>query len=236
MHLPNRRALFVLLVAACGFVAIFSPRIGLPAMALAVLAFAGVELYGHLDYRRAAQRWLAAASLRPIVLQPPFEGRWRVSSGGPDPRHNHHGSRPDQYFGYDFVREGGKAFGESILAPIDGMVAHVESRQPDAPIGTPSRNAKRPLGNYVSIQTARGYVILAHLKQGSITARVGDTVTIGHEIARCGNSGTTRGEHLHVHAQDQPSENPEAAQAVAIAFAATEHANPLLLEFGDSLG
>jgi murein DD-endopeptidase MepM/ murein hydrolase activator NlpD len=236
VRLPNSRALFVLAIAACGFVAIFSRHIGLPAMLLAILAFLGVELYARFDYQRAARRWLAAASLRPIVLLPPFVGRWRVSSGGPDPRYNHHGSRPDQYFGYDFVREGGDSFDQPIMAPIAGMVTHVESRQPDAPVGTPSHNVKRPLGNYISIQTARGYVILAHLKQGSIVARVGDTVTIGHEIARSGNSGTTRGEHLHVHAQDQPSENPEAAQAVAIAFAANEHADPLLLEFGDSLG
>jgi murein DD-endopeptidase MepM/ murein hydrolase activator NlpD len=236
VRLPNSRALFVLAIAACGFVAIFNHRVGVPFMALTALAFVAVELYTRFDYRRASQRWLAAASLRPIVLRPPFEGRWRVSSGGPDPRHNHHASRPDQYFGYDFTREGGDSFDRPILAPIAGMVAHVEMRQPDAPVGTPSHNAKRPLGNYISIQTSRGYVILAHLKQGSIAARVGDTVTIGHEIARSGNSGTTRGEHLHVHAQDQPSENPEAAHAAAIAFAANEHADPLLLEFGDALG
>lgn len=236
MSLPNSRAIFVLAFAACGFLAIFSPRTGVPGMIVVAVAFLGVELWQRFDYRRAAQRWLSAASLRPILLRPPFDGRWRVASGGPDPRHNHHGHRPDQFFGYDFTREGGESFDQPILAPVAGMVAHVENRQPDAPAGTPSHNAKRPLGNYVSIQASRGYVILAHLKQGSINVRVGDTVTIGHEIARCGNSGKTNGEHLHVHAQDQPSENPDAAQAIPVAFLRNENAEPLLLEFGDVLG
>jgi len=235
MHLPNRRALFVLAFAAFGFLAIFSPRNGIPGMILVAAAFAGIELWQRFDYRRIQQQWLNAASLRPILLQSPFEDRWTVISGGPDPRHNHHAGRPDQYFGYDFTRASGDSFNQSVAAPISGMIAHVEMRQPDAPAAQPSRNSKRPLGNYVSIQTSRGYVILAHLKQGTIAVRVGDTVAIGHPLARSGNSGTTKGAHVHVHAQDQPSENPDAAHAVPVAFVRIEGAEPVLLEFGDTL-
>lgn len=204
-------------------------------MVVTIAVFAGLELWQRFDYHRISQRWLNAASLRPVVLRTPFEGTWTVVSGGPDPRHNHHAGRTDQYFGYDFTRVGGDSFDRPIVAPVAGMIAHVESRQPDAPAAEPSRNAKRPLGNYVSIQTPRGYVILAHLKQGSIVVRVGDTVASGHPLGQSGNSGTTKSAHVHIHAQDQPSENPEAAQAVAIAFVRSEGADPELLEIGDSL-
>ncbi len=235
MRLPNRRALFVLAFAAFGFLAIFSPRTGIPGMILVAVAFAGLELWQRFDYRRISQQWLNAASRGPIVLRSPLEGAWTVSSGGPDPRHNHHAGRPDQYFGYDFVRVGGDSFDQPVSAPIAGMIAHVETRQPDSPSAERSRNRKRPLGNYVSIQTSRGYVILAHLKRGSIVVRVGDTVAIGHPIARSGNSGKTRGAHVHVHAQDQPSENPVAARAVPIAFVRLEGVDPVLLEYGDKI-
>jgi len=235
VHLPNSRAIFVLAIAAFGFLAIFDRRIGLPGMIVAAALFAGIELWQHFDYRRISQQWLRAASLRPIVLRSPLEGTWKVSSGGPDPRHNHHAGRQDQYFGYDFVRANGDSFDQPVVAPVAGMIAHVENRQPDAAPNEPSRNKKRPLGNYVSIETPRGYVILAHLKRGSVVVRVGDTVTIGHSIARSGNSGTTKSAHVHVHGQDRPSENPDAAQGVPIAFAANEHAEPLLLEYGDAL-
>lgn len=232
---PNRNAAFVLAIAAFGFFSIWNPRVGLPCLGAALALFVGIQLWQRLDYGRRSQRWLNAASLRPAILRSPFEGTWTVVSGGPDPRHNHHAGRADQYFGYDFTRVGGDSFDQPIVAPIAGMIAHVESRQADAPSSGPSRNAKRPLGNYVSIQTPRGYVILAHLKQDSIVVRVGDNVAVGHALARSGNSGTTKGAHVHIHAQDQPSENPEAARAVSIAFARREGSGPELLEFGDTL-
>ncbi|HEX8805887.1 MAG TPA: M23 family metallopeptidase, partial [Candidatus Aquilonibacter sp.] len=159
-----------------------------------------------------------------------------VTDGGPDPRHNHHINSSDQYFAYDFLRVDGESCGQPILAPCDGMVVHVEDRQEDAPPNERSRNRARPFGNYVSIETPRGYVILAHLQQNSIGVRVGDSVHAGDEIARCGNSGNSRVSHLHVHAQDQPSEAVGSAQAVPIAFLTRGSAEPLILEYRDRLG
>lgn len=112
----------------------------------------------------------------------------------------------------------------------------MEDRQEDAPPRERRSNRTRPFGNYVSIETPRGYVILAHLKRGSVLVRVGDTVRAGDEIARCGNSGNTRGAHLHVHAQSLPSQAVDMAQGVPIAFLDRGAERPLLLEFGDRLG
>ena len=235
MRLPNSLTILVLVAAGFGFVAFWAPRIGVPGFWLSAAAIVAFVLWNRFNTKAASKRWLARASDRPLVLQPPFADRWRVESGGPDSRHNHHLSRSDQYFAYDFVRDGGESWGQAILAPCDGLIVHVENRQPDAPADQAQRNRARPFGNYVSIETPRGYVILAHLRQGSVTVRVGGGVRAGEEIAQCGNSGTTQHAHLHVHAQNQPSRT-ESAQAVPVAFLDRGATEPMLLEYGDGLG
>jgi len=235
MRLPNSLTILVLAAAGFGFVAFWDPKIGIPGFWIAVAAILGLLLWRRFNTRASSQRWLARASDRPLILQPPFAERWRVTSGGPDPAHNHHLGRVDQYFAYDFEREAGESWDQPILAPCDGMIVHVENRQPDAPPAERQHNRARPFGNYVSIETPGGYVILAHLRQESVTVRVGATVRAGDEIGRCGNSGNTRGSHLHVHAQNQPSQ-VDSAQALPIAFQDRMASEPMLLEFGDRLG
>ncbi len=236
MRRPNSRAILVLIIAAFGFWWIWSPRTGEIGFALSCAALAGVLVYERFNHRAAVKRWLARASQNPIVLQPPFVDRWHVAAGGPDPRHNHHVAVSDQYFAYDFLRQDGDAWDQPILAPCDGMIVHVENRQDDAPPEQRRRDHKRPFGNYASIETPRGYIILAHLKKGSIDVRVGDVVRAGTTIARCGNSGDTRGAHLHLHAQDQPSQNVDIANGIPVAFTDRLRSEPRLLEYGDGLG
>jgi murein DD-endopeptidase MepM/ murein hydrolase activator NlpD len=134
------------------------------------------------------------------------------------------------------VRVNGDSFDAPVLAPCDGLVVHVENRQPDAAPNETGRNRARPFGNYVSIETPRGYVILAHLRQDSIDIHVGERVRTGDLLGRCGNSGTTRGSHLHVHAQNQASAAIAAADGVPIAFLDRLGGEPMLLEYGDTLG
>lgn len=226
----------MLIAAAFGFAAVWDRPVGVPGFWASVAAIVGVVLWQRFNAGAASKRWLARASNRPLVLAPPFPDTWWVSDGGPDPRHNHHLGLSDQYFAYEFLRESGDSWDQPILAPCDGMIAHVESRQEDAPPAQRQRNQKRPFGNYVSIETPRGYVILAHLKQGSVNVRVGESVRAGDEIGRSGNSGTTRGAHLHVHAQDQPSQAIGSANGVPVAFFTRGSAEPLLLEYRDRLG
>jgi murein DD-endopeptidase MepM/ murein hydrolase activator NlpD len=236
VRLPNRYGILVLVVAACGFWAVWSRREGLVAFILACTALLGLVLYERFNYAASKKKWIDRASRNPIVLQPPFADRWYVAAGGPDPRRNHHVAVSDQYFAYDFLREDGDSWDQPILAPCNGMIVHVENRQDDAPPGERRRDGKRPFGNYVSIQTSRGYVILAHLKRGSVTVRVGESVRAGDPIGRCGNSGNTRGAHLHLHAQDQPSQSVDVANGIPVAFTDRSRGEPLLLEYGDRLG
>ncbi|MDQ2864785.1 MAG: M23 family metallopeptidase [Candidatus Eremiobacteraeota bacterium] len=193
------------------------------------LCIAGWALY---DRRFESARWLARAS-DAIVLRSPFRGRWRVAAGGPDPKRNHHQRVSDQYFAYDFLRKDGDSWQAPILAPCGGRIAHVEDRHDDALPAASRSDRKNPAGNYVSIETPRGYVILAHLKRGTIVVRNGDTVRVGQEIAQCGNSGNTTGSHLHVHAQDRALIAVDVAQGIPIAF--LSGSEPSLLAYGDIL-
>jgi len=49
------------------------------------------------------------------------------------------------------------------------------------------------------------YVVLAHLKQGSVTVQVGDVVRRGEPLAAIGNSGHTSEPHLQMQVQDSPA-------------------------------
>jgi hypothetical protein len=180
-----------------------------------------------------AARWHARFE-DPIVLRSPFRDAWRVAAGGADPRHNHHQAVSDQYFAYDFLREDGASWDCEILAPVDGTIAWTEDRHEDAAPAERHRDAKNPAGNYVSIETPEGYVILAHLKKGSITVLPGVPVRAGELIGLCGNSGNTTQSHLHVHAQNRAQIAVDVAEAIPIAFA-DPAGKAWILDYGDVL-
>jgi len=87
------------------------------------------------------------------------------------------------------------------LAPADGTVTDVITGVRDNVPG--SMNPYSALGNAVFIQHREHEVsVLAHLKLGSITVKVGDKVKKGQVIALCGNSGNSSEAHLHYHLQN----------------------------------
>lgn len=234
----QQRALWavILLAVVLGFSKPLSPLLPVVGFyACAVLAIA-IAVWARFDHRADAKRWLARASVNPMVLLPPFTGRWRVAAGGPDPRHNHHQVVRDQYFAYDFLCDDGPSWERPILAPCDGLVAYVEDRHDDAPADERRSDRKHPAGNYLSIETDGGYVILAHLKRGSFVVKSGLPVSAGDVVAACGNSGNTSGSHLHVHAQQSPYVDVNGARGVPIAFKQRPGAEPLVLEYNDLLG
>lgn len=44
-------------------------------------------------------------------------------------------------------------------------------------------------------------ILLAHMMQGSVRVREGETVNNGEILGRIGNSGNTSQPHLHIHAE-----------------------------------
>jgi hypothetical protein len=92
------------------------------------------------------------------------------------------------------------AWDQPILAVADGTVRQVVSDAPDiAPGALPEGVAIGKLtGNLVTLDIGGGvYAQYAHLRQGSPTVKVGDTVKRGQVIGRLGNSGNTSEAHLH---------------------------------------
>ena len=72
-------------------------------------------------------------------------------------------------------------------------------------------------GNYVAIDCNGFFVILAHLRQGSVTVSEGERVAVGTRLGAMGNSGNSSEPHLHVHAQrGLPPEAPFAGEPLGL--------------------
>jgi murein DD-endopeptidase MepM/ murein hydrolase activator NlpD len=151
-----------------------------------------------------------------------------VALGGDGKTHKGDGSRLDDYY----------AYGRDLLAVADGVVVEVATdfteaddrlRRPDeseedyekrtlmAQNELLAKNYKAPIGNYVVIKHAGGeYSHYAHLKQGSVKVKAGDTVKQGQAIAQLGHTGNTTEPHLHFQLTDGP--DPMYSRGVPITF------------------
>lgn len=81
---------------------------------------------------------------------------------------------------------------DDIIAHTDGEVVEVVKNYKT--VNTKGNN----YGNYVKIKHSNGYYTLyAHLKYGSVKVSKGDKVSKGQVIGYMGNTGYTKGTHLH---------------------------------------
>ncbi|WP_375689867.1 M23 family metallopeptidase [Pseudooceanicola sp. LIPI14-2-Ac024] len=150
-------------------------------------------------------------------LRLPVEGPWLVYWGGRSVDRNYHAVDPGQRFALDLfmMRDGRDHSGDPgdvtryhcwdapILAPAGGTVVRATDGLPDNAIG--ERDPQNPGGNHVVIDFGNGeYGFLAHLRQGSVAVRPGDTVKSGDHLGRCGNSGNSSAPHHHFHLQTTP--------------------------------
>jgi hypothetical protein len=107
------------------------------------------------------------------------------------------GKRVEQYYG----------FGEDVLAVADGTVVSIHDGLPDqTPFVLMVPKSKTDYGgNNVMLQIAPNvFAWYAHLRQGSLGVKVGDTVKAGAPIAKLGNTGPSEGPHLHLGLIDKP--------------------------------
>lgn len=151
----------------------------------------------------------------PIELRWPLEqGQYRVGQGGNSHVMNHHHGIEAQHHAIDVVRVGRfglrarrivpgvlddySIWNTPVSAPCSGEVTNVATSKPDQ---TPPRSDKdNPAGNFVAIHCGKVTVVLAHLRQGSVSLQTGDKVMSGDLLGRVGNSGNTSEPHLHMHA------------------------------------
>ena len=95
-----------------------------------------------------------------------------------------------------------KIYEDWVYSPCPGTVVFVEDGHPDLnPLETPQSQ----LGNYIVVQCADAFVMLANLKNGSIMngdtpLQVGDILHFNELIGLVGNSGTPSIPHLHIRA------------------------------------
>ena len=109
-------------------------------------------------------------------------------------------------------------FGRRVLAPCDGRVVASGNDAPDMPV--PRLDPDRRLGNYVILECGDAHVLLAHLRQGSVTAAAGDRVRTGDVLGVVGNSGNSDEPHLHIHVQRPGTPDaPIAAEPLALRLA-----------------
>ena len=155
----------------------------------------------------------------------PLCGEWLVANGGVTKQTSHSWGLPNQRYAYDFVkptdsqvgRPAGdrltladySAFGEPVFAPADGIVVRALDGQRDYRFpgtGAVDMWCRDIRGNHILIQHRQAeFSLLAHLRRGSVSVAVGDSVRVGQKIGECGNSGHSTQPHLHFHVQDRSS-------------------------------
>ncbi|MBF0311036.1 MAG: urea transporter [Magnetococcales bacterium] len=158
--------------------------------------------------RQAQARGLSPHS---ISLRAPFYGRWDCYQGYQGP-HTHQGLWKhaldfhrlidgQSYRGQGSELSDFHCFGQSVRSPVWGQVVSCRGDLPDNPPGeVDSLNA---WGNYVLIGVGGEVcVLLAHLRQNSLTVADGAFLTPGQTVGQCGNSGRSPQPHLHLHVQD----------------------------------
>ena len=167
----------------------------------------------------AADGYIVAAYFPPagaVEMSFPLAGGVYYVGGGGDSRfiNGHQGSKP-QRFALDIVQlnaagrtsgglfsndlQGFAIFGQTVLSPCDGTVVVAEDGHPD--LIPPDCDLNRVAGNHVVIACSGIKVMLAHLRQGSVSATVGQLVLSGTPLGQVGNSGNATQPHLHIHAE-----------------------------------
>ena len=124
--------------------------------------------------------------------------------------HATEGLRPVDPAGY-------ATFGTPLLSPCNGSVALAVDGFADMPV--PQMDAANMAGNFIAVDCGGFFVILAHLRNGSMTVSAGNTVMVGDVLGEMGNSGNSSEPHLHVHAQrDLPADFPLSGEPLALTF------------------
>lgn len=194
-------------------------RESLTTLALGAVALGGLLVVGRL----ASERGTPADTVD--LAFPLRGGTYLVVNGGTGSLSNAHLAtlrdearyRPwrGQSYGVDLVRVNGmrarargrlpsdpgayRIFGDTVLAPCAGPVVRAEDGHPDQAPPHPDR--ARMTGNHVLIACRDAWVLLAHLRRGSVRVKSGEAVSAGAPLGVVGNSGNSNEPHLHVHAQ-----------------------------------
>lgn len=136
-----------------------------------------------------------------------------VGWGGNEYKHNRHVVWPMERFAYDLMMEPALTgshrlfdygiYGADVIAPASGVIVGAYDEEADQTPG--EEQYETMLGNYVYLRMddSHTYLVLSHLKQGSVEVEVGQHVQAGELLGQVGNSGASSEPHLHLHHQRQ---------------------------------
>jgi hypothetical protein len=109
------------------------------------------------------------------------------------------------------------SWAQPVHAPADAVVVDLCGDAPDRPTmrvvgglhfgggkARQSGNLRELAGNFLLLECRKVFVLLAHLRHGSIRVEKGATVARGDTLAEVGNSGTSLAPHLHIQVVDRP--------------------------------
>jgi hypothetical protein len=176
-----------------------------------------------------------------VEISFPFRnGRFMITDGGNSrisrimnyhyysPVHKRNGTNDSMKFATDIIKTGGAdsffplqndhypVFGEKVFCPFSGIVFRVENAIED---NIPySGNYPYNTGNTIVIRRGDQYMLLGHLKKGSIKIDPGASVSEGDLLAEAGNSGYSERPHIHMQLMKSDSENFWKGEGVPILF------------------
>lgn len=159
-----------------------------------------------------------------IVVAPPVQGYWAIYNPPGHPALAYDFLATDER--KSLYRQGGFlrhllgsipvddtwAWAQPVFSPVDGVVVDcfdsaTDRREISFLCDLFSLLVNKPKvaegfaafgGNHVMIRAGCMFVLLCHLRQGSISVRKGDSVKAGHPVGEVGNSGSSIQPHLHM--------------------------------------
>lgn len=143
--------------------------------------------------------------------------RFYVAHGGASTWLNYHASHEAQRYALDIVKLGRfgrrarglyprdptsyEIWGTEVIAPCSGVVVSAVDGLAD--LEPPHLDPANRAGNHVVIRAEHRsdcFVVLAHLRKGSVRVAQGVRVRAGDPLGEVGNTGNSTEPHLHVHA------------------------------------
>lgn len=147
------------------------------------------------------------------VVRFPLDERALVGWGGDRLETNYHVIKPNERWAYDIlippaeVRSSNLGdygiYGVKVMAPASGTVVSINNDEKDVVPGEDDFQSMAGNHIYIRLDESGTFLILAHLKKGSIKVREGQHVNEGEVLAQVGNSGSSSEPHLHIHHQRQ---------------------------------
>lgn len=94
-------------------------------------------------------------------------------------------------------------YDKKVVAPISGTIIAAYDKENDILPNTDKFLSMEGNHVYIKIDKTGTFLLLNHLKKGSVLVKVGEYVSDGDIIGSVGNSGSTSEPHLHIHHQRQ---------------------------------